>query len=328
VSLAKPDLVLLNDDDLAYAKIRLDEQSLGTAIDNLAAIENPLARSLVWGSAWDSTRDAETKPSDYVRLVLGNIATETESTTLRTTLTQLGTVARFYVDPAERANTIRLIGDTLWALAENAEAGSDAQFQFVKFFANLASTSEHAATLAALRDGSSTLEGLEIDTDLSWELLEGLVLTGAAGQAEIDAALANDNTANGAQAAARATATIATPAGKLAAFESMASNDKLPNAIVRNITVGFQHVNDPSSLEQLVEPYFAAINDVWKSRSYAIAQSFVTGLYPAPLANQALVDSTRAWLDANPEVPALRRLVIENLAGVERAITAQERDAV
>jgi len=89
VGRSRPALILLNDDDLAYAKIRLDDASLAVAIEHLATISNPLARSLVWGSAWDSTRDAETAPRDYVRLVLGNIAHETESTTVRTTLTQL-----------------------------------------------------------------------------------------------------------------------------------------------------------------------------------------------------------------------------------------------
>jgi aminopeptidase N len=81
-----PDLVLLNDEDLAYAKIRLDERSLATAVAHLADISDPLARSLVWGAAWDQTRDAESAASDYIDLVLGNIGRETESTTVRTTL--------------------------------------------------------------------------------------------------------------------------------------------------------------------------------------------------------------------------------------------------
>jgi aminopeptidase N len=327
VGLAKPDLVLVNDDDLAYAKIRLDPASLAIAIDNLAAIENPLARSLVWGAAWDATRDAEMKASEYVRLVLGNIATETESTTIRTTLGQLGTVTRFYVAPDTRAATLATVGDSLWALAQSAEAGSDAQFQFVKYFANLASTPEHAAALQGLQDGSTTLAGLEIDTDLGWELLEGLVLNGAAGQAEIDAALAKDNTANGQQAAARASATIPTAAGKQKAFSSIVDSDKLPNAIVRMTTVGFQHTNDPATLESVVDRYFASLNEIWTSRSHHIAETLVVGLYPAPLANAALRDATEAWLDANPDVPALRRLVTENLAGVIRAIKVQEHDA-
>ncbi|WP_403024390.1 aminopeptidase N [Salinibacterium sp. GXW1014] len=327
VGMQRPALVLINDDDLAYAKIRLDDASLETAIENLSRISDPLARALVWGSAWDSTRDGETKASDYVRLVLGNIASETESTTIRTTLTQLMTTARMYVDPATRAETIEEVGTELWALAQQAEAGSDAQFQFVKFFAAIASTQDHAEALRGLRDGEITLEGLEIDTDLSWELLEGLVLNGAAGEAEIAAALEKDNTANGQQAAARARATIPTAEAKLAAFSSIVDSDTVPNMIVRHTGMGVQHVNDPSSLEPLVERYFSSLLTLWESRSYGIASALIVGLYPAPLASQELVDATRRWLNANQEIPALRRLVVENLDGVERALRVQERDA-
>lgn len=319
----KPDLVLINDDDLAYAKIRLDADSLKTAIAHLKDIEDPLARALVWGSVWDSTRDAETNPSDYVNLVLGNIATETESTTIRTSLTQLLQVARQYVNPSLRKSTIEKVGDALLVLAKNATAGSDAQFQFVKFFANIASTDAHVNTLKALRDGSLTLSGLTIDTDLDWELLEGLVLNSAAGETEIEAALAKDKTATGQQAAARARATVPTSEAKLAAFASLVDSDEQPNLIVRNTALGYQHVNDPVSLEVAVPKYFASLKGIWTSRSYHIAETLIVGLYPAPLASQSLVDATRAWLDANPDTPALRRLVLENLAGVERAIKVQ-----
>ena len=322
----RPDLVLVNDEDLAYAKIRLDEQSLVVAMEHLADISDPLARSIVWGAAWDATRDAESTASAYVDLVLGNIGSETESTTIRSTLSQLVTVARFYVAPARRADTITAVGDGLWKLASEAAAASDSQFQFVKFFANIASTGAHVATLTSLLDGSGSLDGLEIDTDLRWEILEGLVLNGAADRVAIDVALANDNTSNGAQAAARARAALPTEDGKRAAFDSLVASDTLPNAIVRMVTMGYQHVNDPASLEQLVEPYFAALNDIWENRSYKIAEYIVMGLYPAPLASRELVDATRAWLDANPGIPALRRMVIENLAGVERALQAQHRD--
>ncbi len=327
VGMARPDLVLINDDDLAYAKIRLDDDSLAVAIEHLKDIENPLARALVWGSVWDATRDAETPASDYVRLVLGNIATETESTTIRTTLNQLLLAARQYVAAETRAATIGKVGDELWSLAQNAEAGSDSQFQFVKFFAQIASTSDHVDALRGLRDGTIALDGLTIDTDLGWELLEGLVLNGAATTKDIDDMLATDNTASGAQAAARAGATFPTSEAKLSAFDSLVDEDDKPNLIVRNTALGYQHVNDPSVLEAVVERYFSSLTDLWKNRSYAIAEALVVGLYPAPLASKSLVEATKGWLDANPDIPALRRLVVENLAGVERALAAQAKDA-
>jgi aminopeptidase N len=280
----------------------------------------------VWGAAWDATRDGEVAASDYVDLVLGNIATETESTTMRLSLTQLLQVARQYVDPAVRDETITRVGDALWELAQAAEAGSDAQFQFVKFFAAIASTAQHGEALAGLRSGSITLPGLEIDTDLSWELLEGLVLVGQAGEAEIAAALAQDDTSNGQQAAARARATVPTVEAKLAALNAAVTDESISNVVLRNMGLGFQHVNDPQMLADTVAPYLDALSQVWNRRSYQIASYVITFFYPGALASQALVDATQAWLDANPDIPALRRLVIENLAGVERAVMVQKRD--
>jgi aminopeptidase N len=326
VGLARPDLVLLNDDDLAYAKIRLDDVSFATALAHLSDIGDPLARALVWGSAWDATRDAETAPSDYLDLVLEHIARETESTTLRLTLSQLIQTARVYVAAEKRDTAILRVGDALWSLAQEAAAGSDAQFQFVKFFANVVSTPEHGATLRALLDGSVKLAGLDIDTDLAWELLEGLVLLGQAGEDEIAAALENDNTAKGQQAAARARATVPTVEGKLAALHTAIDDAKIPNGILSNMGLGFGHVNDPGALEATVSLYFDSLTTIWTERSFSIAEYIVLGFYPGSLASQGLIDATNAWLDAHPGIPALRRLVIESLAGVERAVAAQERD--
>ena len=327
VGRARPDLVLLNDDDLAYAKIRLDEASHGVALANLSDIEDPLPRALVWSSVWDATRDAETRASDYLALVLGNIASETESTTLRIVLANAVLAASAYVAPERRAEARRELADGFWQLAQEAAPGSDAQFQFVTNFAAIAEAGTHVDELAALYDGTLVLEGLEIDTDLGWELLIALVAAGRAGDAEIDERLASDNTATGQQSAAHARAAIQTPAGKERAWSSLIDVHTATNTVVRETAEGFLRANDPALLEPFVERYFDMLERVWEERSYAIAEKLVDGLYPSPLANRALADASRAWLDTHPEVPALRRLVVERLAGIDRALAAQERDA-
>ena len=322
------DLVLVNDDDLAYAKIRLDGESLAMAIDHLSDISDPLARALVWGSAWDSTRDAEMAPSDFVDLVLGNIATESESTTVRTTLAQLATTARMYVSPDRRENTIRRVADAMLELAENAEPGSDQQFQFLRTFASMADTAEHAAALRSIRSGERVISGIAIDTDLSWDLLEGMVLAGGAGESEITEALAADNTSNGQQAAARLRATIPTAEAKRKILETMRDDATIANSQCDHYVRGYTHVNDPSVFENLVSEYFDAVQTVWDSRTFKIAEYFAIGMYPAVMATESLGSKTRAWLDSNNDAPsALRRIVIEGLATVDRALAAQRRDA-
>jgi len=328
VGLARPDLVLLNDEDLAYAKIRLDDRSLQTAIAHLGKISDPLARSLVWGAAWDQTRDAEASASDYVDLVLSNIGAETESTTVRTTLAQLQLAANAYVSPEKRDATRTKVADGLWALAQAADAGSDSQLQFVTTFASAAATPTQWEVVRTLRDGAIALEGLEIDADLSWALLVSLAAGGLVTTADIDAALAADNTAKGGELAAQAKAALPTVADKQASWSSLIDSADLPNTVVRSAALGFVHPAGVEALEAFVAPYFDMLLPIWNGRTYQIANYLITGLYPAPLANTALRDATRAWLQANADAPAaLQRLVKENVAGVERALAVQERDA-
>lgn len=328
IGLARPDLVLLNDDDLAYAKIRLDDASQAVALANLSKIEDPLARAMVWSSVWDATRDAETGASDYLDLVLGNIAAETESTTLRIVLANAQLAASSYVAPERRGDARRALADGLWELAQQAEAGSDAQFQFVKYFAALAESGSHIDELAALFAGERSLDGLDIDTDLGWELLIALVAAGRAGDAEIDARLESDKTATGQESAAHARAAIPTAEGKQRAWDSIVEADTATNSVVRTTAAGFVRAGDRELLTPFVPRYFDMIGRVWTERSYAIAEKLVELLYPATLANRELVEASHAWLAANADsAPALRRLVVENVAGVERALAAQERDA-
>ncbi|MGU3644950.1 aminopeptidase N [Microbacterium sp. C23T] len=324
----RPALVLLNDEDLAYAKIRLDDQSLETAIDHLGKISDPLARSLVWGAAWDQTRDAEASASDYVDLVLRNIGAETESTTVRTTLAQLQLAANSYVSPEKRDITRAKVADALWGLAQDAEAGSDSQLQFVTAFASAAATPGQWDKVRQVRDGEATFDGLDIDTDLSWQLLVSLAAGGVVTAADIDEALEADNTAKGGEFAAQAKAALPSAEAKAAAWSSLVDSDDQPNTIVRSAALGFTHPAGRDLLGDFVARYFESLLPIWDSRTYQIAQYLIVGLYPAPLADVALRDATRAWLEANGDAaPALRRLVAENLAGVERALSVQDRDA-
>ncbi|BDZ56247.1 aminopeptidase N [Agromyces marinus] len=328
VGLARPDLVLLNDDDLAYAKIRLDPASHGVALANLSEIDDSLARALVWSSVWDATRDAETRATDYLALVLGNIASETESTTLRIVLANAILAASAYTEPSRRADALRLVADGFRDLAFEAAAGSDAQFQFVKAFAAIAEHGSHLDDLQGLLGGTVSLEGLEVDTDLGWELLIALAAAGRAGDAEIDARLAEDDTVTGREAAAKARAAIPTTEAKQRAWASIVESDAASNSVVRDTAAGFLRAVDPALLEAFVDRYFGMLEGIWEARSYAIAEKLVDGLYPSPLASANLAEASRTWLDTHPEAPAaLRRLVVENLAGVDRALAAQARDA-
>jgi aminopeptidase N len=211
VGLARPDLILVNDDDLAYAKVRLDPESLATATAHLKDFAASLPRTLVWNSAWDAARDGETPARKYVELILANVAAESDSSVILVQLRQLATTLNFYVAEEHRAAATVAAADRLWTLASGVPGGSDAQLQFVKSFALLASSQEQLDKVAGLLDGSAVLEGLAVDQDLRWELVASLVAGGRMGQDGIDAELQRDNTSSGQNAAALAKAAIPTP---------------------------------------------------------------------------------------------------------------------
>ncbi|MDI6024567.1 aminopeptidase N [Leucobacter sp. UT-8R-CII-1-4] len=328
VGVKQPDLLLLNDDDLSYTKIRLDDRSLETAAAHLGGFESSLARSLVWGTLWDQTRDAELPASRFVDIVLAHISTETNSTVLRTLIGQLILSASSYVVPERRAETLERVADGFLALALEAAPGSDLEFQFVKAFAQLASTPDQLDSVLEILEERSALKGLDIDTDLGWELLISLAAGGRATAEEIDAALADDRTASGNQSAAHARAALPTAADKQRAWASVFDEAGLPNAIVRASGLGFLRAHDPALLTPFIAPFFDSLLGIWESRSHAIVEEIVDGFYPSPLANEALRAATAAWLEANPSAaPALRRMIVEHLAGVDRALAAQAADA-
>ncbi len=325
--LARPDLILLNDDDLAYAKVRLDPASLATATAHLKDFSQSLPRTLVWGSAWDAARDGETPARRYVDLILANIAEESDSSVILVQLRQLATTLTYYVAEEHREATTVAAADTLWELAAAAPAGSDAQLQFVKSYALLARSAAQLDTVAGLLEGAVTLDGLALDQDLRWELLASLVTGGRAGQERIDAELVRDNTSNGQNAAALATAAIPTPEAKAAAWEAIVVKGELSNALQGSAVTGFTRVLDTALLEPYAEKYFDAVPGIVASRTHALAQQIVVGLYPAQLTTQATVERTDEFLAALPaESSALRRMMLENRDGVARALRARQAD--
>jgi aminopeptidase N len=323
-----PDLVLLNDDDLAYAKIRLDEPSRVFAMHNLSKIEDSLARTLVWTAAWDATRDAEAPASDFVQLVLDHIATETESTTVLTLLRQLVTTGNLYVASKNREATLEKIADGLIDLAEKAEPGSDNQLQFAKYVPQFARIKSQLDWLANLYSGNNSLKGLKLDADLRWELLTGLVIGGRASSFDIDKELTLDNTANGQKFAAAARAVLPTSADKAAAWHTLTQTEDYSNTLVNAASVAFGRTNDLSLLEPYVKAYHEVAQSIWEGRSYHIAAYLLNNLYPIQLASAELAESTRQLMAGEfaTSKPAFRRILLESLAGVERALKAQAVD--
>ncbi|MGB3764004.1 MAG: aminopeptidase N [Ornithinimicrobium sp.] len=322
-----PDLLLVNDEDLAYAKIRLDPHSLATALGNPRAFSESLPRAMVLGAAWDMTRDAQLPASDYVHLALGALNGETDSTLLRMTLMQLSSATLTYSAPARRADLKADVCAGLRSAVVESAPGSDAQLQLVGAWASFASSPEDVAAVRGVLDGSAPLTGLTLDQDMRWTLLTALASAGDADQDEIEAERRSDNTATGREKAARALAARPTAEAKEEAWVAAMESSSLPNAVVSSTALGFGRAHDPELLQPYVARYLEAIEGVWASRTHAIANTLATGFFPMAVADEGLLTATQTWLDQHPDAPSgLRRTVSENRDSVARALRAQAAD--
>ena len=109
---------------MAFAKVRLDERSIDTAVKHLGDIDSSVARGVVWGSLWDTVRDAQMPARQYEEFVLNNIGKETNSTALRTQLGNLSIALRSFVNPEFRDETRERAADRLWSFACAAQPDS------------------------------------------------------------------------------------------------------------------------------------------------------------------------------------------------------------
>ncbi|MFF7991609.1 aminopeptidase N [Kitasatospora xanthocidica] len=322
----RPAVVLLNDDDLSYAKIRLDEDSLAVVTEYLGGFTESLPRALCWASAWDMTRDGELAARDYLSLALSGIGRESDIGVVQSVQRQVKLALDAYTDPDWREE-----GLSRWAVAAEehlraAEPGSDHQLAWARTLAAVARTDGQLDLLAGLLDGSVEIKGLAVDTELRWTLLTRLSATGRADEALVAAELERDNTAAGQEHAATCRAARPTAEAKAQAWASVVESDKLTNYVQEAVIAGFQQSDQRELLAPYAAKYFAAVKGVWESRSHEISQQIIVGLYPGLQVTAATLEATDAWLASADPAPALRRQVVEARAGVDRALKAQAAD--
>jgi len=324
---ARPDLVLVNDEDLTYAKIRLDEHSLRTLVDSIGDITDSLPAALCWSSAWDMCRDGEMAARDYVRLVLSGISSVADISVVQTLLRQASLAVRRLADPGWRETGLALMASTLRGLLDGAPAGSDVQLAYVRAFAGVATSAEDLVLLAGLLDGSATLDGLAVDTDLRWALLSRLVSRGADGfgAERIEAELDRDATDAGQRNAEACRAAIPTAEAKREAWDTMVSGEQTL-ATFRATLNGFVDLDQAALIEPYREQYFAVVGDVWRDWSTAMAQDFAGGIYAAAAISAETVRATDDYLAAADPPDTLRRVLTEGRDDVLRALRCRDRD--
>ncbi|MFN3865349.1 MAG: aminopeptidase N [Demequina sp.] len=323
----RPDLLLVNDRDLTYAKIVLDEVSLAAVTAHIADLRDPMALGLVLDALWHMVRDAQLPAATYIDAVLNALPGMTNSETVQAHLHTVVIALSRYVPPVVATPLTADAAARLLDVLGTAPAGSDLQLQALKGFARLASTPDHAAHLAALADGSEVLDGLDIDTDLRWELLAGLAACGDDVDSRVDAALQQDPGAIGQRRAAGVRAAQASPDAKRAAWESLVRPDApVPNAVQYEIAQGLARAADPALLVPLLPTILAELTEYYAENAGFVGRRVATYVFPAWAAGwvDGLDATLDEWLATHVDAPSvLRKVIIEGADEVRRALRAQ-----
>jgi aminopeptidase N len=322
-----PDLVLLNDDDLTFAKIRLDERSFTTLVDRIRLLADPLARTLCWSATWDMTRDAEIATHAYIELILKNISGETEIGVVQSLLAQAASAINVYGEPANRISALDRLATRAHEEAGRASTGGDYQLAWARCFIGASQSEEHLGTVRGMLDGTSAIAGLAIDTDLRWHIVRSLASKGAAYADVIDAEESRDGTDKGRREAAAARASRPTPEAKREAWAAITGDDSLPYSMMRAMIAGFQQPGQGELIEPYVGPYFDALEALWADRAIEVAIGFTSGLYPRVLVEPATIEMTDRYMAERSPSPPCRRMLVEGRDDVLRAMRARAKDS-
>lgn len=323
------DLVLLNDADLTYAKVRLTHRSMATLIEHIDALSDPLARALCWGSAWDMCRDAEMKAQDYVTLVGKGLPSETDLTAVTSLIRQATTAAISYTSPENRQDVRSNLVAILAKGLRDAKPGSDHQVAYANGLA-AAATIDATALLLGWLNGEEVPEGLDIDQGMRWRLLIALARMGQVGEPEITAELQRDNTISGSEQATGARAAIPTAEAKQATWQRATSDDSVPNETYRQLVSQFIQPNQAEVLSKYVDPYLDLCRAIdsregqWANAGHAQIQNALTWLFPSTeTIDGAWLDKLDGWIRQNNPGSTVRRVLAERADNARRALRCQ-----
>ncbi len=311
------DLVLVNDGDLTFAKLRFDERSLTTVRSRLADLGDPLARALCWGALWDAVRDGELPARDHVAAVLAGVVVEQDPALVETLLGQAVRSASCFASPAEHEDLLAQVAQACWAAA--VAPGSDLQLERVRAAVSAAADPD---ALRGLLDGTRVPEGLVVDRELRWHVLRSAAVLGAVTEQDIAEELAQDRTASGQLRAEAALAALPDAASKARSWDALVTGTAT-NAQVRAMGQAFWQHRQRDLLAPYVEAYLEAVPGLWERLSPQLAGSLSLHLFPSTVIEQDVADRVAWLLERADLAPGLRRVLLEQHDDLCRALAAQ-----
>jgi aminopeptidase N len=321
--LPRPDLILLNDDDLSYAIVRFDQRSLDTLTSSIGVLDDSLARAVCWSAVLDMVEHAELSVPAFVRTLVAGMGREPSVSMLQSLHLAASRLLATIADPGWVRHGKELLAGRAIELLRTAEPGSDHQLAWAQLLSWTAVTPEQVDFLAELLAGNAVLPGLVVDTELRWALLRRLAAMGRAGDAEIDAELARDPTDAGRRHAAACRASIPDPEHKDAAWRLLAESGELGHEGVLAVAAAFGQPEHAELLAPYVDAYFAALPEIWETRGDHMKRLLGDTLFPATAASPTLISRLDEFLAAERRPSSMARVLVERRDMVEKALRSR-----
>ncbi|MEU9442798.1 aminopeptidase N [Streptomyces sp. NPDC048304] len=316
----RPALLLLNDGDLTYAKIRFDDGSFDTLRTSLSGLPDPLTRAVAWNALRDAVRDGELPPAAYLDTARAHLPRETDLALVQGVLAfASGQIADQYLSPEDRPAALTTLTALCRDLLRRTEDGDHPGLRLLAV-RHLIGVAAHPHTIAAWLADGTVPGGPELDPDLRWSILGRLAVLGAADEAAIAAELERDPSATGQEGAARCRAALPDPEAKRAAWEAMFAGDDLSNYLFTATAQGFWQPEQADLVRQYVPRFYPDAVAVAARRGPAIATAAARWAFPAHAVDAENLRLGQACLrDADP-TPALRRTLADRLDDLARAL--------
>jgi aminopeptidase N len=316
----RPDLLLLNDGDLTYAKIRLDPGSWDTAMRCLSALPDPLARAVVWNTARDMVREGDLPPTAYLDAVRRHLRYETDIAVAQGVLAfARSRIADRYVPADERPAALATLTTVCRDLLRRTEDGSEPGLRLAAVRTFIDSGADPDVLREFLTSGAVP-GGPELDPELRWRVLERLSVLGDATPADIDAERARDPSATGREGAARCHASLPDPGAKAAAWTALFDRDELSNHLFAATAQGFWHPEQHELVRDYIPRYFPAAVVLSARRGPAIAEAAARFAFPDHAVDAETLRLGELCLAEAGPVPPLRRHLADQLDDLRRAL--------
>jgi aminopeptidase N len=171
----RPSYVFANYEDYGYGLFLLDEQSRAYVLEHLGAVRDDFLRALLWGTLWDSVREAELAPADYIELAIKLIPQERDEVTAQGILSRVSSAFNRYLSDAQRQALAPRLEQMLAARMMNAETPGLRITNFRAFQA-IALTNEARETLKQILRDEVKIPGMQLRSRDRFDIITALLI--------------------------------------------------------------------------------------------------------------------------------------------------------